>query len=378
MCFHKVKKFFNLKHKTKETIVAETIGDAVFKKEVIKILKMYDCTIIGFIWYCIYNVSLYIYMFVSMGLIIPDIGSVDFLSVFNYMNVGVTANNFVPLPGSEGSLQAILQIMLSNTFNNLNLESSEILNQIINPSIFIWRLFTTQLPAVIGLIFLCTYIWKSITIYRNKKINNNLQKINEILFIFDENEFLISDTKVKKYFNLFKQGLSDRKIRILDYEKAALSFDKGISYLYKREKYLNLTNNLYYEELTLFNYLKFLHNKRKLIGLNSKILKNYLKTKNYEVIIDFSFFGFKILAGNKNYFWIQNRKYDEIRGKIFFNLFENFLGTWLKKFALGFDPFYYIYNVVITIDSDKNIGNNDNFIYINEMSDKKIKKLLIP
>lgn len=374
LCFHKTKKFFNLKHKSKEEIISETIGEAVFKKEAIKILKMYSCTIWGFVWYCIFNVLIYVYMYFSLG-VLTDLATVNFLDVFNYMNVGVTANNFVPLPGSEGSLQLILKIMLQPSFNNLSEEQTTL---VINQGIFVWRLFTTQIPAVFGMVFMSGYIFKSVNISRNKKINNNLTKsYNEVLLIFDENKYLLSDNKTEKYFDLLKQSMSDKTFKILDIEKAALSFEKGIPYLYKRDKWLKKTNEFNFKEFTLKNYLSFLKAKKKLVQYNSKIIKGYLKTKNYETIIDFSFFGLKIFAGHKNYFWIQNRSYDEIRGKLFFSSFENFFSTWLKKFTFGFDPFYYIYNVVITNDNDKNIGNNDNFIYINNLDNKQIKELFV-
>ncbi len=143
LVFHKIKKLFKLKHKSKEEIKKEIIEDGEFKNEVVTQLKDIKIVTLTFLNFVFYNIWYYLMMYFSFALIV-GVNDINFWDIFNYTNIGTTANNFVPLPGSEGTLQIILKILLSN---------SKINETIINDSIFIWRFFTMQLGAMIGILF---------------------------------------------------------------------------------------------------------------------------------------------------------------------------------------------------------------------------------
>lgn len=157
--FHKVKKIFKLKYKTNQKIKSEMIENAVFKKEVIQQLKNWKLCIPTFFVFLFYNGFYYIMVCFSVYLI-KGVNIVNFWEIFHYANIGITANNFIPLPGSEGTLQIILKSLLSNT----NLDVVDI-----NNTIFIWRFFTTQLCAIIGMIILFA---KTISYIIEKRKNN--------------------------------------------------------------------------------------------------------------------------------------------------------------------------------------------------------------
>ncbi len=69
------------------------------------------------------SVSLSVFLSMAcMGVIQPSINNSDYL--FNITNVAVTANNFIPIPGAEGTLQITI-ITLSSIFKDLGLAGQE-------------------------------------------------------------------------------------------------------------------------------------------------------------------------------------------------------------------------------------------------------------
>ncbi len=89
--------------------------------------------------------------------------------MFNYVNVGVTANNFVPIPGGEGTLQGIL-ITLFSAINNSAFPHDELI-QISTDSVFIWRIFTFYMGAIVGLL---TFLWEIISSSYRYKIKGGI------------------------------------------------------------------------------------------------------------------------------------------------------------------------------------------------------------
>lgn len=169
LIFHKVKKTLKLKYKSKEEIRVDTIENESFKKEVMYQLKFKTNVICTFINFVIYNIAYYLMLYFSFALI-DGTSNLDFWAIFNYTNIATTANNFIPLPGSEGTLQLVLKILLNNVANN----ATEVSASSINNAIFIWRFFTTQIPALIGFGFVAS---NSIIYFANKKRNKNINVI---------------------------------------------------------------------------------------------------------------------------------------------------------------------------------------------------------
>lgn len=154
--FHFFKKMLKMKYKSKSEIREEIVVKSSFKNEVLSQLKDIKISTITFFNFFIYNFLYYTIIYFSMALI-NGTNDLVFLQIFNYTNIATTANNFIPLPGSEGTLQLLLKILLTNTNTPVS---------IINDSIFVWRFFTSQLPALFGLVVFVVNF--SIIIYRKR------------------------------------------------------------------------------------------------------------------------------------------------------------------------------------------------------------------
>ncbi len=158
MVINKFRKLFRLSYKTKEQIKTEFIENKEFKRMFINELKDIKFTMIVVSCNLIWSILQYVSVFFSFELIGIDIG-VDFMTMFNYVNVGVTANNFVPIPGGEGTLQGVL-ITLFSTVSTSPLPHEELV-RVSTDSIFVWRIFTFYICAIFGIIMFITEICTS-------------------------------------------------------------------------------------------------------------------------------------------------------------------------------------------------------------------------
>lgn len=165
--FHKIKKLLKLKYKTNSEIEKEIVENAEFKNEVLKQFKNIKISIITFVLFVLYNILYYVCVYFSMTLI-NGVATLNFWEIFNYTNIATTANNFIPIPGSEGTLQWLLKILLANSVTDVEL---------LNNSIFIWRFFTTQLTTLIGLLFIVVEIAKYYITKKRKTSGVNHEKL---------------------------------------------------------------------------------------------------------------------------------------------------------------------------------------------------------
>ena len=151
ICFNYFRKIFGKSCKTKEEIRKEFKENGAFQKEFMKELKDIKFLIPFAIGNILWNILYYITMIFSFKLLNPGL-VINYFSVFNYVNVAVTANNFIPIPGGEGTIQILLITFIKNgndISGNLNNKSIE---EVINSAVFIWRFFTFYLIALLGLI----------------------------------------------------------------------------------------------------------------------------------------------------------------------------------------------------------------------------------
>ncbi|MGL4617045.1 MAG: lysylphosphatidylglycerol synthase domain-containing protein [Mycoplasmoidaceae bacterium] len=145
--YYAIRKKLRMSYKTKEDIKIKYIQRAIFKQEFIdeiKNYKFYSFVLTGNI---ILNIILYSTMFFSFKLSGINV-DIKFWDWFNYTNIAVTANNWVPIPGSEGTLQILILAFMNGINSNIN----DIWKENINTIIFVWRIFTFYLSAVIGMI----------------------------------------------------------------------------------------------------------------------------------------------------------------------------------------------------------------------------------
>lgn len=332
--FEKIKKILKKNFKTKDKIREEIIQNGDFKKEVIYFLKNWRGSIFSLFCLVSYNVLYYIAMFMTISLLIGS-NKVDFWSVFNFTNIGVTANNFIPIPGSEGSLQIVLKILLSKIGFNVS---------ILDNSIFIWRFSTTQFSSLIGLGLLFINGAQNLWSIKFKHINENLTVKSKYLVIVDDIKYLNDNLKIKNYYKLLTKDLKPDEIIV--YETKNNSY-----YIFNQTKTLN-------------QYWKFLKmNKKNSKNINCD-LKNMMLNHNYINIYDFSLYGTKILAKKNNYIWIQYLMYEDYMGeKIYNSWIKNVISRNMKKIYIPYNPFYYNKNIVITYKCDLLIGNINNTLY---------------
>ncbi len=247
LLINKVKKIFKLKYKTKEEIKHEYKDNASFKKVFLEQMKDYKFVIFVSVCSLLWNVLYYCSLIFSFNLVDASL-SFNPGDLFNYVNVATTANNFIPIPGAEGSLQAILLMFIKNSVNVPNLTHQE-LETITNNSVFIWRTMTFYLTAILGIVALVGLIFKELYkhvvvkikikknikddtftfVIRNKDITNlesTLLSINSMNYNFEKIEVIIySDIKInktvlEKYNNIKPitiNGKAKNKIAILKY-----------------------------------------------------------------------------------------------------------------------------------------------------------------
>ncbi|MGL4617307.1 MAG: lysylphosphatidylglycerol synthase domain-containing protein [Mycoplasmoidaceae bacterium] len=147
--YHWLRKKLKMSYKTKEDIKIKYIQKAVFKKEFIEEMKKYKYYAFVFFGNIIWNILMYSSMYFSFKL--SGINEeIHFWEWYNYTNISYTANNWVPIPGAEGSLQ----ILIIAFINGLNTNVDDVFKENVNNIIFVWRIFTFYLSAIIGMICL--------------------------------------------------------------------------------------------------------------------------------------------------------------------------------------------------------------------------------
>ncbi len=156
---NKVKKIFKLKYKTNQEIENEYVKNASFKKlflKEVKDIKFLIFTILGSITW---NVLYYCTMIFAFHLTAPN-AWINAAELFNYTNVSTTANNFIPIPGAEGTLQAVLNIFIINSKTTTISVPAEQLSSLTTNTVFIWRTFTFYIVAIFGIFALFVIVFK--------------------------------------------------------------------------------------------------------------------------------------------------------------------------------------------------------------------------
>ncbi|MGL5246424.1 MAG: lysylphosphatidylglycerol synthase domain-containing protein [Mycoplasmoidaceae bacterium] len=152
--YYWIRKKLKMSYKTKEDMKIKYIQKAVFKKEFIQEIKNYKFYIFVLAGNVIWNVIMYSSMYFSFRLSGSNY-DITFSDWYNYTNIAFTANNWVPIPGAEGTLQILIVSFISGINTNID----PVFNESVNTIIFIWRTFTFYLSAVIGMICLPVSAW---------------------------------------------------------------------------------------------------------------------------------------------------------------------------------------------------------------------------
>ncbi|ACI60347.1 lysylphosphatidylglycerol synthase transmembrane domain-containing protein [Ureaplasma urealyticum] len=176
LVFNWVKKILKFKYLSKAELIQKSDENTSFKAIYLIYFKNLRVSLVAFIIGIVYNVAIYALMYISYRLIESNPHNV-FFDLFNYTNVAVTATNFVPLPGSEGSIQYMLRIFLANDQHQIRYAMNYLSTQDVNNIIFIWRAFSIYLGSFIGMFgfgyFLVTDLYKFI---KKAKVNKKISK----------------------------------------------------------------------------------------------------------------------------------------------------------------------------------------------------------
>ncbi len=220
---NKFRKWFRLSYKTKDEIRKEFIENKEFTKMFISELKDIKFTSMVVLGNILYSVLNYISMYFVFQLTGNDIG-IDFITMFNYVNVGVTANNFIPIPGGEGTLQGVLITLFSAT-NNSTLTHDQLVKVSTN-AVFIWRLFTFYICAIVGVIVFIAEIFISSYTYKTKaQMMNGHKDMKKYSFVipYENNhsqsitffEWLIRDSYDDLDLEIIVYGANDKTKKLL-------------------------------------------------------------------------------------------------------------------------------------------------------------------
>lgn len=171
LVFNQFLKFFKFNYKNKEEIRFQLRQNKSFRKLLATEYRNYWIVTYIFVSNAAVHVILYTLMFVSIGMVF-DYQTISFSDVYNFTNIATTANNFIPLPGSEGSLQLLLKAMLG--WNN-KIDSAHI-----DQGIFVWRFSWTYSINIVGFIVILPLAIKTYIKYRARKkaANTAVEKSN--------------------------------------------------------------------------------------------------------------------------------------------------------------------------------------------------------
>ncbi len=195
---------------TKEEIIQKYTVDSVFKDKFTKELKAWKLNAQVIIANSICTCMMYCSVFLALsllGTIEPTITNSDL--IFNITNVAVTANNFIPIPGAEGTLQFTIIGLVSTlgekmtTANGSPITSSnlEAFTNSLNQPIGLWRICTNYLLFIFAVIFVSGYYGYKLLIIHFRKIHHieTKTKFSSLSFVVTINKY--NEAHLKRCLN---------------------------------------------------------------------------------------------------------------------------------------------------------------------------------
>ncbi len=364
---------------TKEQILQKYKVDSTFKKKFISELKEWKLNVAIICFNAICTCTLYSCVYFSLvlvGSVEPSIESSNYL--FNITNVAITANNFMPIPGAEGTIQVTI-VSLSALFPDLKLLGTRT-EFGVTQGIALWRIFTNYVPLMVSTVLIgYYYVYKIVVLHIRKVYNipcrtrmqplafvitvdkynkNNLVRcIDSILenkhkvdiFIYAKSKALKDDIKKLlesqphyKEIKLFEMpGDNSKKIFkhiIANTKKKYITFINANDYIHPRA-IERISDPMENEEFDIVAYPQFIINDRG--NKNQWIICNRCKKDNKEYYIANNYISIFGMLFNRKYI-SQNLKYfDGIDiyktgiSKLYYTIIKT------DKFLLANSFFYY-------------------------------------
>lgn len=180
--FNWLRKRLGFSYKSKEVLRLEFIDKAKFQKVFIKEMKSFEADFYIAFWTVIALLLYYFSTFFSLELLLPyfpnervHILANLFWSTYNFANVGTVANNFIPIPGSEGTIQFVLISLFNSSISGIGLPANVNLTTTIKQTVFLWRVFNYYLIVIFGCFYcLIRYseIW-AVRYYKKRQLIKN-------------------------------------------------------------------------------------------------------------------------------------------------------------------------------------------------------------
>ncbi len=189
------------KYLTKEEIIKKYTVDAAFKNKFTHELREWKLNAKIVICNAICTCMTYCAVFLSLsllGVVDPTITNSDY--IFNITNVAVTANNFIPIPGAEGTLQITI-IALANAFGEKITPTGTINPEALVQPIGLWRIFTNYLPLILATFFVCLYYGYKLLVLHFRKMHNIevTTKYSSLSFVVTVNKY--SEDNLRRCLN---------------------------------------------------------------------------------------------------------------------------------------------------------------------------------
>lgn len=225
LTFNKIRKIFKMNYLTKSQIVEKYMKEAVMRQEFVWMIKDFKGSLIIFLVTLIGFFYMYMCIYLGMRMVNNDITCrISFIHVFSAINVANSANKFIPSPSGQGTMEMCLIQMLKNSnaftkLNNINdvggsftweywsqwindpkntdpIGQQQYIDNIVNGSTLIWRIFTTYLPGIVGIFFGIFEIKAAVRRQRQRHLFNK-PKDKDIVVEFLDNQIKSSREKHK-------------------------------------------------------------------------------------------------------------------------------------------------------------------------------------
>ncbi len=281
---NRVKKFFKLPNKSKEEIKQEYIDNAAFQKAFLKEMRDLKFVIALGCMSLLWNFFYYSALILAFNLLDPSY-RLNPWDIFNFVNIATTANNFIPIPGAEGTIQGVIVVFIrtSKNIGDIGFAEDE-LKILADNSVFLWRFFTFYITAILGLVafvvLICQEGYKIVIQSKRRKagrvdktfsiivyLRGELDKLKLTLIYlinnrYDNNkvEIILANTNKKDELNdELNEIIKENNIKYV--YKKGLSKDESIKYALDNDlvhnDYLNLIES---NSLLNFSVLEAINN----------------------------------------------------------------------------------------------------------------------
>lgn len=167
-------KKFKRPHLSKEEMYNKYILEAEFQEMFYSEMRKWKKNLWVGLYIVFADIFLYVAVFFSFALVSQnfEVNNESFWYMFNITNVSLTANNFIPIPSGEGTIQITIGTLSKVYFHN------ELLG--IYNSIGFWKIITNYLPLIFSVIVMGWYYLFKIILIQKKSTSKMIKSTDSI------------------------------------------------------------------------------------------------------------------------------------------------------------------------------------------------------